>query len=319
MITNFMWTALTAPHMSSSLRRSVAAAMEELVQLRIDLKAARMELEHERCASRSLEDKLAMAESDFLKATKQIIGLRGMIATEESDGEGHGEGKGEGDVEGGSEDRDLASTPPPARHSNCLPICSGGRAHSRVQRASLKRQKRVLRAGLSTMQPRDDSALPPADDPSGLKGRQQEGVGGVWSSRQLSEQPESYRHATVAPSKLSQSRKRLSPCSPVASPESCLAAFEQNLAGLQARLRLGMRVRLWEEGPGCHVHSFDCVVALDSSSEVLTFSAASVRRGTFSLFAQRADVQPIRYFPLPRSLHPFFVCLSASRHYPSAV
>jgi hypothetical protein len=285
--------------------------MDELVQLRMDLKAARMELEQERCASRSLGEKLAMSESDFLKATTQIIGLRGMIATEESDGEG-GEGEGE------SEDQDPASTPPPARHSNCLPIAFSGRAHSRVQtqRAPFKRQKRVLRAGLSTLQPRDNYTLCHADDLCGLKGRQQEEEEEkIRWSRQLSDQPESHRYATAAPPKLSQNRKRFSPCSPMAGqgPESCLAAFEQNLTGLQARLRLGMRVRLWEEGPGCHVHSFDCVVALDSSSESLTFSAASVRKGTFSLFAQRADVQPIRYLHFPRAIRPLLTYGSMAR------
>ena len=67
------------------ISRSAAATIEELLHLREELKTARTELEEERNLSRSLESKLAISELDFIKATAQIIDLRGMIATDESD------------------------------------------------------------------------------------------------------------------------------------------------------------------------------------------------------------------------------------------
>lgn len=76
----------------------------------------------------------------------------------------------------------------------------------------------------------------------------------------------------------------------------CIAIFEKNLSGLRARLVKGMKVLLWEEGPGCHVHSFECIMTLDRAFEVLSFAGTSAaRRSTFSMFSQRIEVDPIRY------------------------
>ena len=76
----------------------------------------------------------------------------------------------------------------------------------------------------------------------------------------------------------------------------CIAIFEKNLSGLRARLVKGMKVLLWEEGPGCHVHSFECIMTLDRAFEVLSFAGTSAaRRSTFSMFSQRIEVDSIRY------------------------
>lgn len=76
----------------------------------------------------------------------------------------------------------------------------------------------------------------------------------------------------------------------------CIAIFEKNLSGLRARLVKGMKVLLWEEGTGCHVHSFECIMTLDRAFEVLSFTGTSAaRRSTFSIFSQRIEVDPIRY------------------------
>jgi hypothetical protein len=91
----------------------------------------------------------------------------------------------------------------------------------------------------------------------------------------------------------------------------CIAIFEKNLSGLRARLVKGMKVLLWEEGPGCHVHSFECIMTLDRAFEVLSFAGTSAtRRSTFSMFSQRIEVDSIRY---ATCLH-FTMLLCFSQH-----
>ena len=75
---------------------------------------------------------------------------------------------------------------------------------------------------------------------------------------------------------------------------SAVATFERNLVTLRSKLRQGIKVHLWEEGPNSHVHSFECLLTLDRTYESLVFTAAANRRGTFSIFAQKVEVEPIR-------------------------
>jgi hypothetical protein len=67
--------------------RSAAAAAVELIQLREELKASRKELEEERSVSLTLVGKLQVSESDFMKATTQILELKGLMSTEDSENE----------------------------------------------------------------------------------------------------------------------------------------------------------------------------------------------------------------------------------------
>ena len=75
---------------------------------------------------------------------------------------------------------------------------------------------------------------------------------------------------------------------------SAVATFERNLVTLRSKLRQGIKVHLWEEGPSSHVHSFECLLTLDRTYEALLFTAAAHRRGTFSIFTQKVEVEPIR-------------------------
>ena len=75
---------------------------------------------------------------------------------------------------------------------------------------------------------------------------------------------------------------------------STVATFERNLVTLRNKLRTGIKCHLWEEGHSSHVHSFECLLTLDRSYEALIFTAAGNRRGTFSIFSQKVEVEPIR-------------------------
>ena len=75
---------------------------------------------------------------------------------------------------------------------------------------------------------------------------------------------------------------------------STVATFERNLVTLRSKLRQGIKVYLWEEGATSHVHSFECLLTLDRTFEALLFTAAANRRGTFSIFSQKVEVEPIR-------------------------
>lgn len=66
---------------------SFTAAVVELIQLREELKASRRELEEERSTCQTLAGKLQVSESDFMKATTQIIELKGLMSTDDSENE----------------------------------------------------------------------------------------------------------------------------------------------------------------------------------------------------------------------------------------
>lgn len=257
--------------------------MDELVQLRKDLKEANSELEKERQNSKSLEEKLAISQSDFLKATTQIIDLRGMIATEGSDDEG--------------DEWNPIVAPPTPRSGPSSPLgIKTVKLHRTVKRSRRMPKADLLQAlrGSGEGSVRDiRSPLTPSKD-----------IRTASVPSTPCDQTETNRRPTVQQSAKSQasSRKRQfgdsdGPTTEQSVPEREIiaAVFDRNLSGLRARLRQGVKVRLWEDGPGCHVHSFDCLLCLDKTHETLTFSAATVRRGTFSLFAQRTEVLPMRW------------------------
>lgn len=254
--------------------------MDELVQLRKDLKESNLELERERQNSKSLEDRLAISQSDFLKATVQIIDLRGMIATEGSDDEAE-------------EWNPLAPLTPLSRSSPHSPLSLPLGVKTLKLHRAVKRSRRLPKADLL-------QALRGVGDRSPLTPSKDTRTASVPSTP--CDVTETNRRAAVQQSVKSQSasRKRQFADSEghteqiVPDREIISAVFDRNLSGLRARLRQGVKVRLWEDAPGCHVHSFDCLLSLDKTHEALTFLAASVRRGTFSLFAQRTEVLPMR-------------------------
>ena len=254
--------------------------MDELVQLRKDLKESNLELEKEKQNSKSLEDRLAISQSDFLKATVQIIDLRGMIATEGSDDEAE-------------EWNPLAPLTPLSRSSPRSPLSLPLGVKTLKLHRAVKRSRRLPKAELL-------QALRGVGDRSPLTPSKDTRTTSVPSTP--CDVTETNRRAAVQQSSKNQSasRKRQFADSEghteqiVPDREIISAVFDRNLSGLRARLRQGVKVRLWEDAPGCHVHSFDCLLSLDKTHEALTFLAANARRGTFSLFAQRTEVLPMR-------------------------
>lgn len=73
---------------------------------------------------------------------------------------------------------------------------------------------------------------------------------------------------------------------------SAVATFEKNLVNLRSKLRVGLKVTLWEEGH--HVHSFKCLLTLDRLYEALVFSPAGGIKGPFAMFSQKVEVEPIK-------------------------
>ena len=255
--------------------------MDELVQLRKDLKESNLQLEKERETSRSLGDMLAVSQSDFLKATTQIIDLRGMIATDGSDDE--------------ADEWNPTSTPLTPRTG---PNSPHGAKTVKLHKI-LKRSRRLPKTDLLSAFREDGSVRDPR---SPLLSSKDPRITSVPSTP--TDQLDTDRQPIGLPSERSQStsRKRqfaesesyIANSVVVPDIEISTAVFDRNLSGLRVRLRQGIKVRLWEDGPGCHVHSLDCLLCLDKTHETLTFSAVTPRRGTFSLFAQRTEVLPMR-------------------------
>ena len=74
-----------------------------------------------------------------------------------------------------------------------------------------------------------------------------------------------------------------------------IATFEKNLATLRAKLRIGIKAQLWEEGPNVRIQNFECIVQLDKSYEMLTFTSVAPR-STFTLFGTppKVEVVPVK-------------------------
>jgi hypothetical protein len=73
---------------------------------------------------------------------------------------------------------------------------------------------------------------------------------------------------------------------------SAIATFEKNLVNLRSKLRVGLKVTLWDEGG--HVHAFKALLTLDRLYEALVFSPAAGTKSAFSMFSQRVEVEPIK-------------------------
>jgi hypothetical protein len=232
-----------------------------------------------------LEDRLALSESDFMKATTQIIDLRSLIATTESD-----------DEEEGWSQKSLS-------WQKCITEC---------KEALEKPQQKKLKACLSFV---DGRAVKEDDDIGAEAGPLKEPFASVeeimstktapsmkqsadqiekqrlWSAQHMGIQRKGSRSFETWTGTVGHREKGL-----LTDMDICIAIFEKNLSGLRARLVKGMKVLLWEEGPGCHVHSFECIMTLDRAFEVLSFAGTSAaRRSTFSMFSQRIEVDSIRY------------------------
>ena len=271
--------------------RSAAALLDELQQLRLELAASRQELVQERAASRYLEDRLSLSESDFMKATTQIIDLRSLIATTESDDEEEG----------------WSQKSAPWQDCTDLRILEC--------KKSLERQKSktsLPSANGCVLKDDDDTEAGAETGAGALKGR----LGCAeeilcMKTTQMIKQPldhnEKHRLASAPHTGIQRKGSKVlesgagtgTVChrekSLITDMDICIAIFEKNLAGLRARLVKGMKVHLWEEGCGCHVHNFECLVTLDRGFEVLSFAGTSAaRRGTFSMFSQKVEVDPIR-------------------------
>lgn len=68
-----------------------------------------------------------------------------------------------------------------------------------------------------------------------------------------------------------------------------VATFERNLVNLRSKLKIGLKVVLWEEGHNGH----ECTISLDKGYEALVFAAAGGKKG-FASFLQKAEVAPIK-------------------------
>ena len=278
--------------------RSAAALLDELQQLRLELTASRQELVQERAASRYLEDKLALSESDFMKATTQIIDLRSLIATTESD---DGE---EGWSQKSAPWLDCADLRVTERHQEQamkmhLPSANG--CESKDEKDTGTGTGTGAGAGAVALKGRsacaDDMLFRkttqmtnlPADciKKHRILSAQHTGI-----QRKLSKGLESAAGAGAGTGTGTVCHREKGLLTDM---DICIAIFEKNLAGLRSRLVKGMKVHLWEEGSGCHVHNFECLVTLDRGFEVLSFVGCSAtRRSTFSMFSQKVEVDPIR-------------------------
>ena len=278
--------------------------MEELLQLREELKTAKIELEQERYASRSLEEKLATSELDFMKATAQIIDLRGMIATDESDDD---------------EDEERHDPLPPSPRSGFQgPLSS--KVASRLAKSRERERERCRRKeskdDISHLS-RDDERESSRDKEKNMNNEMQgfsrdfsdprrrpllsffpEDMAGLKAiSKDMSHPIEG---TTDAAPYIGNHKRAITPefnddAATINDTEIAIATFERNLANIRTKLRQGLVVRLWEEGPNSHVQSFECFMSLDHHLDAFTFSnAATLRRGAFSLFSQRIEIEPIR-------------------------
>ena len=110
---------------------------------------------------------------------------------------------------------------------------------------------------------------------------------------QLPPPPGSPKIASHSPKPAVSATAASSSSSPVG--PAVIAAFEKNLATLRAKLRTGIKAQLWEEGPNIHIQNFECIVQLDKSYEMLTFTSVTPR-STFTLFGTppKVEVVPVR-------------------------
>ena len=247
-----------------------------------------MELEQERSATRSLEGKLAISELDFMKATAQIIDLRGMIATDDSD----------------EDDDDEYRSPSPRKAMSP----QRGKATSRSNRSGGTRNRLDRRGEAPTSssgnrvgstQSRGSSPFYPAEMsclkalcgdvriPSGHNS-------GVSSPSKRVHEAAPRTFSTLTESHVS------SDAAGANDMKIAIAAFEQNFDGLRFRLQQGLKVHVWEQRAGKNVHFSDCLISLDRSADNLLFSGPSnLRRGAFSLFLLKSEVEiePIRLVP----------------------
>lgn len=256
-----------------------------------------MELEQERSATRSLEGKLAISELDFMKATAQIIDLRGMIATDDSD-------------EDDDDEWQNSLSPSPRKIQNQR----RGKATSRSARSGGTRNRLDRRGEAPTSssgnrvshvgstQSRGSSPFYPAEM-SCLKALC--GDVRIPSGHNSGVSSPSKRVHEAAPtptrtfSTLTESHVS-SDAAGVNDMKISIAAFEQNFDGLRFRLQQGLKVHVWEQRAGKNVHFSDCLISLDRSADNLLFSGPSnLRRGAFSLFLLKSEVEiePIRLVP----------------------
>jgi hypothetical protein len=73
-----------------------------------------------------------------------------------------------------------------------------------------------------------------------------------------------------------------------------VATFERNLVTLRSRLRIGLKVHLWEEGQGSHINSFECLLTLDRLYEALVFTAVTTKKGFSMFISQKIEVVPVK-------------------------
>ena len=107
---------------------------------------------------------------------------------------------------------------------------------------------------------------------------------------QLPPPPGSPKTASHSPKSAMTASSSSSPVNP-----AVIATFEKNLATLRAKLRTGIKAQLWEEGPNVHIQNFECIVQLDKSYEMLTFTSVAPR-STFTLFGTppKVEVVPVK-------------------------
>ena len=289
------------------ISRSAAATIEELLHLREELKTARTELEEERNLSRSLESKLAISELDFIKATAQIIDLRGMIATDESDDDED------------EEWRNPLSSSPHLRNSGLKVasrrIRSGERDRERSNRRESKsgapssrdRGKEKNREKEEDVNHSIYGSFCDSSDPrKRLYFFPEEMAGLKAATKNMLHHVEGVDNTTtqcIKNHKGALNAEFNDDAATTSDTKIAIAGFERNLATLRSKLRQGLIVRLWEEGPHSHVQAFECLMSLDRHLDSFSFSSpATLRRGAFSLFSQKIEIEPIR----------LFVCLSYS-------
>ena len=231
-----------------------------------------------------------------MKATAQIIDLRGMIATDESDDdedeEGHdplspsphlrngfqsppGSKIARSRVNSGERDRDRGSR---RESKSGVPSATRDRGKEKKRGKEEGSTRNIYGSSCAPSDPRKGLYSVP-EEMAGLKDATTLGVNNHKGALTAEFNDDA---ATISDSKIA------------------IAGFEKNLATLRSKLRQGLIVHLWEEGPHSHVQSFECLMSLDRHLDSFSFSSpATLRRGAFSLFSQKIEIEPIRLSVCP--------------------
>lgn len=247
------------PSLFSSLDpRSAVAAQEEMAALRLELANARSELEAERLISKKVSKELSASQLEEQRATALVTDLKAQL----------------------KEQRELAD-------KELKKTVTASEEEVAMLRLALKNLSERLENPLTSEHPAENGLLKKLSRPVNA-------VSAVTSTAIMKGFDSDSTLSSSMSSSATTSDDMPVEKVPKVTSASAVATFERNLVTLRSKLRQGIKVHLWEEGPSSHVHSFECLLTLDRTYEALLFTAAAHRRGTFSMFTQKVEVEPIR-------------------------